>query len=161
MLRTVKTVRMGHVQSIEEHQMILDKGEVSITSSDTLFVDCMAGDDLYGYGSLADDFEIFEPGRVNLGPILSVFNPSLSSAVIAYMEANIVDYDKTKNDFLYFLRGHLKGNPQMFLGQLYGDFKTAMTLVELFPAFRTFYLGSRLNPMSPQHVSANGDLIPE
>lgn len=151
LLRTVKTVRMGHVQSIEEHHMVLDNGEVSITSSDTLFIDCMAYDDLYGYGSLADDFEVFEPGRVNLGPTLSVFNPSFSSAIIAYMEANIIDDDKTKNNFLYFLRGHLRDNPQMFLGQLYGDFKTTTALMESFPAFRTFYLGSRLNPLSPQH----------
>jgi len=151
LLRTINAIRMGRVQSIEENKMILDHGEVPITSSNTLFVDCMAGDDMYGYGSLAEDYEIFEPGRVNLGPILSIFNPSLSSALVAYMETNIVDEDETKNQLLYFLKGHLSGNREMFLGMLCSEFKTNLALSGKFKSFLKFYVSSRTNPMSPQH----------
>merc|ERR1712224_515290 len=80
MIRTIQNVvRMGRATSIEcDHIMFNDGHTLNFTPKDTLFVDCMVNNE-YGY-QFPEGFEIFEPGKINLGPLLSAFNVSLSAA---------------------------------------------------------------------------------
>merc|ERR1712238_492983 len=107
LLRTVKDiVRLGRVQAIGDGGVMMfgsaDKNnheglqEVHLSSdnSSTVFIDCMV--DNFQWYSTPKEYKIFETKRINLGPLLAVFNPSFSAALIAYMESNISD-DTTKN----------------------------------------------------------------
>jgi len=78
-MRSVQNiVRMGRATSIEAGKVILQEGVLDFTTDDTLLVDCMVTN-LYGY-DFDEDFTIFEPGKINMGPITSVFNVSMSAA---------------------------------------------------------------------------------
>jgi len=150
LLRTVKDiVRLGRVKSIEAGGIMMfgsdDEGlqEVHLSSDNksTVFVDCMS-ENFYGYTSFSKDFKIFEPNRINLGPLLVVLNPSLSAALIAYMEAKISD-DETKNACCFW--GTSKNSIEYFFESFYGQIKTFIVLMKTYPRSGRFILYSRTN----------------
>mmetsp|Transcript_22373 Transcript_22373/g.32902 ORF Transcript_22373/g.32902 Transcript_22373/m.32902 type:complete len:226 (-) Transcript_22373:152-829(-) len=149
-LRSIKdVVRLGRVTSIGPDSMILERGSVPIAANETLFVDCMA-ENFYGYASnIHEKFTIFEPGRVNLGPSPLVFNPSCSSSLFAYLEANFSD-DAIKNEVIYFLKGkkHTETTPKLLLGSFLAQLKTLQALGKYGPAVQ-FVLQSRTNQDAP------------
>lgn len=116
-LRTVKNiVRKGRVTGITGDSITLDEGSIEYSPNDTLIVDCMADFDMTFYGyNFDDDFQIFEAGRINLGPLITVYNPSFSSATIAYVEAIFEDNSDMKNSMMYFLRGAHQAGAQFVL----------------------------------------------
>uniref|UniRef100_A0A7R9ZH01 Uncharacterized protein n=1 Tax=Pseudictyota dubia TaxID=2749911 RepID=A0A7R9ZH01_9STRA len=151
--RTVKNVvRMGRVTSITNNSINLEQGSIQLSATDTLFVDCMADLDgsFYGY-DFDEKFQVFEPGRINLGPLCTVFNPSFSSAIIAYIETTFVEDDGMKNSLLYFPRGkHATPTPSAFFGMLFAQMKTIEALGKYPPAMK-FVLNSRTNADAPLH----------
>ena len=158
-LRTVQNVvRKGRVTGISRDSISLDKGSIEYSPADTLIVDCMADFDMTFYGyNFEDDFQIFEPGRINLGPLVTVYNPSFSSAIIAYIEATFEDDSNMKNSMLYFLRGeHTKPVPSSFFGMFYVQSKTIQALGKYSPA-TNFVLKSRTNNDTPIH---HGGMLP-
>jgi len=157
LLRTVKDiVRMGRVQSIGDggvmifgradnnnHEGLQDV-HLSSDNSSTVFIDCMA--DNFHWYSTPKDYKIFEKNRINLGPLLAVFNPSFSAALIAYMESNISD-DNTKNACCFW--GTSQDNTiAYFFESFYGQFKTFSVLIKTYPLSAQFILYSRTNPDS-------------
>merc|ERR1712238_596649 len=76
----------------EANSVVCEKGSFDFSPDDTVLVDCMV-DNLYGY-NFKEDFQIFEPNRINLGPLTLVFNVSMSSAHIAFLECAL---DKKNN----------------------------------------------------------------
>jgi len=158
-LRTItNVVRMGRVASITSDTIVLDEGSIEYTPTDTLIVDCMADFDMTFYGyDFDEDFKIFESGRINLGPLITVFNPSFSSAIIAYIEATFEDDSDMRNGMLYFLRGeHTKPIPSAFFGMFYAQGKTIQALGKHSPAMN-FVLKSRTNNDTPIH---HGGMLP-
>ena len=158
-LRTVKNVvRKGRVTEIASDSIALDEGSIEYSPADTLIVDCMADFDMTFYGyNFDDDFQIFEPGRINLGPLITVFNPSFSSAIIAYIEATFEDDSNMRNSMMYFLRGeHTKPVPSSFFGMFYAQGKTIQALGKYSPAMN-FVLNSRTNNDTPIH---HGGMLP-
>ncbi len=164
LLKSVKNVvRFGRVTSIDADGVMNFGNEdstrgvqqVHLTSNNatTLFVDCMAFD-FYGYASFPRNMKIYLENKINLGPLIGFFNPSLSSAIIAYLECNISE-DSTKNDCLYYT-SDLDPNYADFIGQLYLQIKTFMTLGKVFPPAMDFILNSRTNLDAPQH---NGGMV--
>jgi hypothetical protein len=152
-LRTVKNiVRMGRVTSITDESLFLEEGALPISSSDTLIVDCMADFDhtTYGY-EFSNDFKVFEAGRINLGPMCTVFNPSFSSAIIAYIETTFEENDDMKNSLLYFPRGkHAAPTHNSFFAMFFAESKTMEALGKHPPAMK-FVLASRTNSDAPLH----------
>lgn len=153
-LRTVKNrVRLGRVLSIEADRVILERGILEFSASDTLFVDCMA-EGFYGYGNFSEEFRVFEPGRINLGPLFIVNNPSFSSAMVAYVESNffatsVEEELKKKNSVFFLLKGRYGlGTPATLLGGFYAQMKTVNALMSLHPRCIRFLLSSRTNPDS-------------
>jgi hypothetical protein len=131
LIRTIKdTVRLGKV-----------------------FIDCMAND-FYGYFSFPKDFKIFERNQINLGPIVTLSNPSFSSALIAFMETWVGDNDMKNNCFFYFsceIPPHQVDYARTFLGQIYNQMKTLEFLVGTYPPVQDFILNSRTNIDAPLH----------
>ncbi len=79
-------IRMGRVEAIDEKGMRLTKGEAS-SPPDTLYIDCTAS----ALSSNYKDFTpVFQQDQINLQPIF-VWQPCFSSALIAFIEANIED----------------------------------------------------------------------
>merc|ERR1712125_212789 len=147
LMRTVKNVvRMGRATSIEENKIVLDRGSLDYSSDDTLLVDCMV-DNLYGY-DFPEDMVIFEPGRINLGPVTFLFNVSASSAHIAYLECALDD-DDSKNARCYFQRGeHAAPTIQAFVGAFYLQMKCQEELMKI-PGGGKFILTCRTNLNAP------------
>lgn len=158
-LRSVNNVvRMGRVTSISDDSVVLQEGTISISPSDTLIVDCMADLDgsFYGY-TFPNDFHIFEPGKINLGPLVAVFNPSFSSAIIAYIETTFENDDRMKNSLLYFPRAeHAAPTPINFFSMFFSQLKTVEALGKHPPANK-FLLKSRTNGDAPLH---HGGFLP-
>jgi len=151
LIRSIQNVvRMGRATSIEPNKIVLDRGSLEFSSDDTLLVDCMV-DNLYGY-RFSDDFAIFEPGRINLGPMLGVFNPSLSSAIIAFWECTMDgDDDESKNDCCYFLRGEYSDErAEMLIGGFYMEVKSNEALMKVKGGTK-FLMNCRTNLNSPMH----------
>lgn len=145
MLRNVKdVVRWGRVTSIDADNMTLEKGSLPFSNSQSVFIDCMA-EGFYGYGTIQEGFKIFEPKRVNLGPLCIVNNSSFSSAFIAYVESTFKN-DEIKNSMFFLLTGkHTLGTPTTIIGGFYAQMKTVNALVKRhFPA-ALFLLNSRTN----------------
>jgi len=141
---------MGRATSIEPNKVVLEKGTIEYSLEDTLLIDCMV-ENLYGYNNFGDDFQIFEPGRINLGPLLLLFNPSLTSAMIAFLECKLKGDDAAKNACCYFPRGKYTAPiPEMFVGSLYLQFKTMEELKKVDGAMN-FFMFSRTNDGSPIH----------
>merc|ERR1712238_332994 len=131
--------RMGRATSIESNKVVLDHGNFEFSPDDTVLIDCMV-DNFYGY-RFRDDFTIFEPGRINLGPLTFVLNVSLSSAHIAFLECALRnsntngknntnnDNDEAKNKCCYFLRGpYTQPRPEFLIGMLYMQYKSIEAL---------------------------------
>ncbi len=156
-LRKVKDiVKLGRVTAISSDQIMLDKGTVSFSPDETLVVDCMA-QDFYGYYDFEDDFEVFNTGRIRLGPLSFLFNPSGTSALTAYLEAQFSD-DAIKNSFLCFPKGTSEGvnMKEWFILHLYYHMKTVGQLAKYKPAMK-FVMNSRTNTDSPTH---HGGFLP-
>jgi len=145
LLRTVKDlVRSGRVLSIEADEITLEREQLSYSSSKTVFVDCMV-DSSYGWYDLKEDFTTFEPNRINLGPFLSVFNPSFTSALVAYIESTFLD-DEIKNSLCFFLSGkYATTDAASYIGLFYAQLKTSGALRKVHPSSSKFMLSSRTN----------------
>jgi hypothetical protein len=79
-------IRLGRVESIAPTRITLTNGSVDC-QEDTLYVDCTAA----GLGYNVNNFTpVFEDKRINL-QMIRTWQPCLSSAIIAYIEANIQD----------------------------------------------------------------------
>lgn len=149
LVRTVKdVVRRGRVQSIEAGGVMVfasdrcsEEAPPSGDARSTVFVDCMA-ENFKGYTGFSKDFKIFEPHRINLGPLLAVFNPSFSAALIAYMESKIED-DKTKNACCFW--GTSPDTVAYFFQSFYGQIKTLTVLMKTYAPAGRFILYSRTN----------------
>lgn len=153
LLRSIKdTVRLGRITSITSNEIIFEKGTTTmeyVNMNSTLFVDCMV-DKLYGYEDFPDNFKFFEPGRINLGPMLALFNPSLTSAIVAYLEVTF-NNDHIKNKFCFPLLGnHGKAIPDTLIGGIYAQSKHMLALSCYKPAIK-FVLNSRTNQDAPMH----------
>jgi len=171
-LHTIRTisniVRMGRATSIEANTVVCEKGSFDFSPEDTLLVDCMV-DNLYGY-NFKEDFQIFEPNRINLGPLTLVFNVSMSSAHIAFLECaldkknknnknkknnktkNNTNNDDAKNKCCYFLRGpvYTLPNPENLIGMMYMQNKSVEALMQVKGGMK-FFFESRANMMAPKH----------
>ena len=122
--KVTNIVKMGRVTSITCDEIILERGVVPFSSESTLVVDCMA-EDVYGYLSFGKDFEIFNPGRIRLGPPILIFNPSFTAALVAFLESEYSE-DDVKNRFLYFGKDMDKfaNMKNVFILSLYAHLKT-------------------------------------
>jgi len=145
LLRTVKDlVRSGRVLSIEADGITLEREQLSYSIPETVFVDCMV-DNLYGYLDFKEDFTTFEPNRINLGPMMSVFNPSFTSALVAYIESTFLD-DEIKNSLCFFLSGKYSTTDGAgYIGVQYAHLKTLGALRNAHPSASKFMLESRTN----------------
>lgn len=154
--RSIKdVVHLGQVTGITQDSIILQDGTLQLSCpSDTLVVDCMADFDgqFYGYRDIPENFEMFEEGRINLGPAFVAFNPSCSSAIIAYIECTFVDDSGVKNKLLYFPRREKDTKPttDWWLCLLWMQNKTFDALVSYPPAMK-FVLNSRTFLDAPMH----------
>merc|ERR1711907_843970 len=126
LMKSIKNVvRMGRATSIEgDGKIVLEKGTINFSVDDTLLIDCMV-DNVYGYDFPAS-LNIFEPGRINLGPITFLFNVSASSSHIAFLECALKDEsDEAKNSRCFFARGeYAQPTIQSFVGAFYLQTKT-------------------------------------
>jgi len=148
-IRSIRNlVKMGRVTSIEAGQIVLDRGSLDFSPQDTLLVDCMV-DNTYGYASYGDDFTIFEPERINLGPSLGSFNICLTSAVVAFLECSLKD-DVSRNGCCYFMRGRYMTKPETMIGSMYMDAKYSDALMKIKGGAK-FLFSSRLNMNAPMH----------
>ena len=157
-------IRKGRVVSIEVDTILLERGSLAFAPETTLLVDCMV-DNEYGY-TFHEKFQIFGKGRIHLGPEIAYFNPSFSSAIIAFLECNVTsiqqhnnNYDNDdddahsrKNNYCYFLRGkqHTQPHPIAFLGAAYMDNKTFDALWNI-KGGQKFILHSRTFDGAPMH----------
>lgn len=150
LLRSIKdTIRLGRITSITSNEIIFEKGTTTMEMNSTLFVDCMV-DKLYGYEDFPDNFKFFEPGRINLGPMLALFNPSLTSAIVAYLEVTF-NNDNIKNKFCFPLLGKYgKAIPDTLIGGIYAQSKQMLALSCYKPAIK-FVLNSRTHLDAPMH----------
>ena len=90
LLKTIKNViRLGHVQSIEPHEMAMDQGHVALPDG-TLCINCTAS--AVEQRPIAP---IFQGNKVLL-QLVRVPLPTFSAALTAYVEAHYDD-DATKN----------------------------------------------------------------
>ncbi len=154
LMKTVKdVVRLGRITSIDVNGVMsfankeATKLPLSSNSESTVFIDCMA-EEFYGYSTFPLDMKIFERNRINLGPVLTVFNPSFSSALISFLEAHIED-DEFKNKSIFF--GRVIPTYDDFLNQFYTNLKTVIGLIENYPPIADFFLYSRTNADAPIH----------
>jgi len=153
-IRSIQNVvRMGRATSIEPNKIVLDSGSIKFSSHDTLLVDCMVeSDQIYGY-TFDENFTIFEPERINLGPVIATTNPCFSSAIIAFLECAIDGKDdEAKNGCCYFLRGKhaLSANPDSVVGSVYMNAKTNEALMKV-KGGPKFFMNSRTNQFAPMH----------
>jgi len=149
MMRTIEhVVRLGRAISIEENKIVLDKGCFDFSTDDTLLVDCM--NDKWIEGLYPGNFTIFQPGRINIGPLLTLFNSSSTSSIIAFLECALDD-DESKNNCCYFRRGPYSiPTTENFIGQIYLSNKSINALKKV-PGGGKFFLNSRTTILSPQH----------
>jgi len=149
-MRSVQNiVRMGRATSIEAGKVILQEGVMDFTIDDTLLVDCMVNN-VYGY-VFDEDFTIFEPGKINMGPLTSVLNVSMSAAHLAFLETKLKD-DDAKNQSCYFLRGkkYATETPETVVGAMYMEMKSMEAIMKIKGGAK-FYMNSRCNANAPKH----------
>lgn len=82
-------IRLGHVQSVEPDQLVLEQGRVPVEPN-TLFIDCTAS-----ALNFRPSQPVFQPGRIVLQPV-RMPQPAFSAAITAYVEAHFED-DARKN----------------------------------------------------------------
>ena len=162
LMRSIQdVVRMGRVQRILCDGAMIFKNKygkevqikLSSPNDSTVFVDCMANSDGENFGYMVSkEFEIFQDGKINLGPMLALLNPSLSAAIIAYIEANLKDDDLLKNSCCSF--GKVKEGSEHyanFWNHLRHQMKTMEALVKEHPPAMQFLFSSRTNLDAPMH----------
>jgi len=153
LMKSIKNViRMGRATSIEEEgKIMLEKGTIDFSTDDTLLIDCMV-DNVYGY-DFPESLNIFEPGRINLGPITFLFNVSASASHIAFLECALKDEsDEAKNERCFFARGeYAQPTIQSFVGAFYLQTKTQEALSKTVPGGGKFMLSCRTNIAAPMH----------
>jgi len=162
-IQSIQTlVRRGRVKSVQSGKILFQnewENPLDFSPDTTLLVDCMIND-FYGY-EISKDFRIFEKEKINLGPFIAFFNVSLTSAMIAFLEANVQkgskgndDQDKIdarKNECCYFLRGsHSRAEPQALIGAYYMHIKSFQAFMKLKGGMK-FLMTSRLNDGAPMH----------
>ena len=146
MLRMVNNViRLGRVTSITLDEIVLESGRTFISHDNTLVVDCMA-EKFFGYWDFEPDFQTYKPNLIELGPLPFLFNASLSSALIGYLEATFHD-DSVKNSFIYHpVSKQMKENSIIsFVISVYCHLKTHEQIAKYKPLER-FIVESRTNP---------------
>ena len=153
--RSIKdVVRLGRVTGITSDEIKLGRGSVPLSStSDTIFVDCMANFDGSYYGCKhSEDMKIFDGNQINLGPFLAFFNISFSAVITAYIESIFEDDPEMKNKLIYFLKGEgpTKFDYKTIFAQLYVQSKTFKAL-EAYPPALNFLINSRTNLDAPSH----------
>ena len=153
LMRSVeKIVRMGRALSVEQHTIVLEKGSIDYDPDTTLLVDCMV-DAFFGYDT-PNNYSIFEPGHIKLGPTTFIFNPSFSAAHIAFVECALGENnDDAKNDCLYHIpqdKPNVASKPETFIGVFYLQLKNTDKLMKI-PGGRKFFLNSRTNLSAPKH----------
>lgn len=159
-LRKIKNVvsNKGRVTSITANEVIFANGEHSIPFSptNTLVVDCTV-EEMYGYLEFDEDFQFFNPHKIRLGPLTSLFNPSHTSAQVGFLESEYSDTaagDEMKNSFLYFARGTSelkeKGFLATFLVLWYAHQRTDLEFGKC-PSYRKFVLSARTDRQQPAH----------
>jgi len=144
-------IRMGRATSIGRDKILFgDRGSIDFESKSTLLVDCMV-DNQYGY-VYDENMQIFERDRINLGPITILFNPSMTSAQIAFLEAKLEKEDEKKNSCCYFLRGKdlCTPDPKNFVGAFYLQQKSTEAFMKISGAPK-FMFNSRVNSAAPKH----------
>jgi len=160
-LRRLKNVvkNRGRVTSITSREVIIQNGAHTIpfSPSDTVIVDCMADDNLFGYFDFDENFELFNPHKIRLGPTTSLYNPSHSSSQAAFLEANFDDSeagDAVKNSFCFYPRGprQLKEttHQQIYLLIAYSDMKTNEQFSHYGPYSR-YVMGDRTDMINANH----------
>jgi hypothetical protein len=80
--RVTDVIRLGRVVAIEPEKMVLEHGERA-TAPGTMFIDCTAS-----AVERRPKVPVFQPGRI-VAQMIRMPNPSLSAAVIAWVEANV------------------------------------------------------------------------
>lgn len=153
LMKSVRNVvRLGRAVSVEDDTIVLEKGILPYTAGDTLLVDCMV-DGFYGY-KFSKTMAVFEPGRIYLGPLICLFNASLSAAYIAFLESALgEDDDDSKNGCCYFLRGFSSDemtSPEAFIGSMYLQQKAFENLGKIKGGTK-FLLTSRTSLAGPAH----------
>jgi len=84
--RITNIVRLGRVEAIDADEIRLTQGKVSC-QPDTLYIDCTASGLGYNFKNFTP---IFQHDLINL-QLIRAFQPCLSGALIAFIEANIKD----------------------------------------------------------------------
>ena len=153
LMRSVRTVvRKGRALAVEQDRIVLERGSIDYDPDTTLLVDCMV-DGLYGFDN-PEDFCIFGPGRIRMGPFLYFWNPSFSAAHIAFLECALGDdNDEAKNNHSYFVRGvppKELARPETAVGYMITHLMTTMQLMKV-PGGIKFFLRSRTNMLSTKH----------
>lgn len=88
-LREIRDViRAGHVRQIEPERLVLQDTALE-TDPDRLYIDCTAS---AAADNIQDRDPVFSPGRINL-QMIRPYQPTFSAALIAYLEAAVVDED--------------------------------------------------------------------
>ncbi len=148
----------GRVTSITKKDIVFQNGTHSVpfSPSNSLVIDCTV-EDTYGYLDFGEDFRFFNPHKIRLGPLTSMFNPSHTSAQVAFLESEYSDTasgDEVKNSYLYFARGkaELREKDLLagFLLSFYIHQKTDFEF-EKCPSYRKFVLGARTDRNQPGH----------
>jgi hypothetical protein len=138
LLRQVEdVVRMGHVRSIERHEIVLDRGRVA-TNEETVHVHCAAR------GLVRPPLRpIFEAGRVTVQPILWGF-ACYQFAMLGMIEA-VVESDEEKNRLCPPIPWWDENGDYLsaFLATLVSDHLRAAH-----PILASWALTTRLNPVS-------------
>mmetsp|Transcript_14028 Transcript_14028/g.32613 ORF Transcript_14028/g.32613 Transcript_14028/m.32613 type:complete len:595 (-) Transcript_14028:714-2498(-) len=121
----------------------------------TLLIDCMVdnvtSDAVLGY-DFDENLEVFESDRINLGPLFNAYNPSLTSALVAFMECSKPDDDDLKNRCVFFLRGrYTKPTLGSFFGAYLMELKSTDAIFRNFKGAVKFLLNSRTNDLAPMH----------
>mmetsp|Transcript_34682 Transcript_34682/g.39522 ORF Transcript_34682/g.39522 Transcript_34682/m.39522 type:complete len:373 (-) Transcript_34682:30-1148(-) len=153
-LRSIENViRLGRITSIDLESIVFEQGKVSLSSlggaKDGLLIDCMAEGN--GYEAISQT-RLFERGRINIGPLLQIANPSFSAAIIAFLEATFnEECDDLKNQFCFYPHGeYAKLNMRGLLVNFYTQIKTTDAMTQYKPA-ANFMLTSRTDPHAPTH----------
>eukprot|EP00535_Pseudo-nitzschia_heimii_P008021 CAMPEP_0197180118 /NCGR_PEP_ID=MMETSP1423-20130617/4835_1 /TAXON_ID=476441 /ORGANISM="Pseudo-nitzschia heimii, Strain UNC1101" /LENGTH=528 /DNA_ID=CAMNT_0042630139 /DNA_START=60 /DNA_END=1646 /DNA_ORIENTATION=- len=151
LMRSVEAaVRKGRAVAVERDTIVLERGSIGYDPDTTLLVDCMV-DGSYGY-DLPNDFRVFEPGRIKMGPMTFFFNASFSAAHIAFLECAL-DNDDAKNDSCYFVRGKTPdevSSPENVIANFYMQMKSTEKLTKIKGGTK-FMMKSRTNINAPKH----------
>jgi len=157
LLRTVQdVVRLGRVTAVRPNRLELEKGTMPLEPG-SLLVDCTA----CGTGGYTANYDVWSPGHIRLSSNLTLFNPSHSSALVAYIETTSTDA-AAKNKFIAHSAASpllvVDGSPNFHghLSQLvqgvYSELKTMRAIQAHGKKSFNFYFAARTNYVAPCHV---------